>query len=326
MTKEFELTIGDGRILHVYDTAPGATDRLPVLWHHGTPNLGAPPEPLFDDRLGLRWISYDRPGYGGSTPEPGRTLASAAGYASHVAGALGLGRFAVMGHSGGASHALACAALLGERVLAVAGVSGLAPCAAAPVPQDVTGEAARGQAGRAARAADDFDWFAGMAPSCEASLRAAAQGRAAKERHEAAAGYDPEMFTPEDHAAFEGKWSWFDSVVGPAVAAGPGGLIADDLAYVSPWGCDVAAVTAPILLVHGDRDRVVPVGHAGRLARLCPTAELRLSPGDGHISVLPSSGTAAVEWLAAEGRRRMGWPPPGRGRGFSRRSPGAGPG
>ncbi|MFD0471975.1 hypothetical protein ACFQ0B_29470 [Nonomuraea thailandensis] len=74
-----------------------------------------------------------------------------------------------MGHSGGASHALACAALLGERVLAVAGVSGLAPCAAAPVPQDVTGEAARGQAGRAARAADDFDWFAGMAPSCEAS-------------------------------------------------------------------------------------------------------------------------------------------------------------
>ncbi|MFC7099995.1 alpha/beta fold hydrolase [Nonomuraea rubra] len=70
MTKEFELTIGDGRILHVYDTAPGATDRLPVLWHHGTPNIGAPPEPLFDDRLGLRWISYDRPGYGGSTPSP----------------------------------------------------------------------------------------------------------------------------------------------------------------------------------------------------------------------------------------------------------------
>ncbi|TYB68541.1 alpha/beta hydrolase [Nonomuraea sp. PA05] len=281
MTKEFELTIGENRILHVYDTAPQATDHLPILWHHGTPNLGTPPEPLFDDRLALRWISYDRPGYGASTPEPGRPLAAAATYATHVADALGLGRFAVMGHSGGASHALACAAQLGERVLAVLSVSALAPHDPA-MP----------------------DWFAGMAPSCEASLRAAARGRAAKERHEAASEYDPEMFTPEDHAAFEGEWSWFDSVVGPAVAAGPEGLIADDLAYVSPWGCDVTAVTAPILLVHGDRDRVAPVGHGEWLARHCPTAELRLSPGDGHISVLPSSGKAAVEWLATESRRQ----------------------
>ncbi|MFB4265017.1 alpha/beta hydrolase [Nonomuraea sp. GTA35] len=323
MTKEFELTIDDGRILHVYDTAPGATDRLPVLWHHGTPNIGAPPAPLFDDRLGLRWISYDRPGYGGSTPEPGRTLASAAGYASRIADALGLGRFAVMGHSGGASHALACAALLGERVLAVLSVSGLAPYAAggptpraagdhAPypaggfAPHDAAGEAGRGRADREARAADDFDWFAGMAPSCEASLRAAARGRAAKERHEAAAAYDPEMFTPEDHAAFEGEWSWFDSVVGPAVAKGPGGLIDDDLAYVTPWGCDPAAATAPVLLVHGGKDRVAPAGHGDRLARHCPTAELRLSPRDGHISILPSAGAAAVEWLATEGHRRLG--------------------
>ncbi|UBU10679.1 alpha/beta fold hydrolase [Nonomuraea gerenzanensis] len=314
MAAEFELTIGDGRVLHVYDTAPGATDRLPVLWHHGTPNIGAPPAPLLDDRLGLRWISYDRPGYGGSTPEPGRTLASVAGYATHLADALGLGRFAVIGHSGGGSHALACAALLGERVLAAVSVSGLAPLpdtslASHGGPAGVPGSARDRVSGDAAgsgvaHGASAFDWFAGMAPSCEASLRAAVQGRAVKERHEAAAEYDPEMFTQEDHAAFEGEWSWFDSVVGPAVASGPGGLIADDLAYVSPWGCDVAAVTAPILLVHGDRDRVVPVGHGGWLARHCPTAQLRVSPGDGHISVLPSSGMAALEWLATEGRRR----------------------
>jgi pimeloyl-ACP methyl ester carboxylesterase len=58
-----------GRTLHVYDTAPQEGGRRTVMWHHGTPNLGAPPEPLFDaaDRLGLRWVSFDRPGYGGST-------------------------------------------------------------------------------------------------------------------------------------------------------------------------------------------------------------------------------------------------------------------
>ena len=71
MVTEVELELGDGRTLHVYDTGANDTDgRLAVFWHHGTPNIGAPPEPLFPaaDRLGIRWVSYDRPGYGGSTP------------------------------------------------------------------------------------------------------------------------------------------------------------------------------------------------------------------------------------------------------------------
>src|SRR5262245_51257117 len=129
MTKELDLRLGSGGTLHVYDTAPGDAARLPVIWHHGTPNIGSPPEPWFDDadRLGLRWVAYDRPGYGSPTPAPGRTIGSAADYTRQVADALGLGRFAVMGHSGGGSHALACGALLGDRVVAVVSVSGLAP-------------------------------------------------------------------------------------------------------------------------------------------------------------------------------------------------------
>jgi len=62
---ETDLELGDGRTLHVYDTgADDAERRLAVFWHHGTPNIGAPPEPLFAaaDRLGIRWVSYDRPG------------------------------------------------------------------------------------------------------------------------------------------------------------------------------------------------------------------------------------------------------------------------
>lgn len=69
--KEIDLALSDGRILHVYDTVPeGGAGRLAIVWHHGTPNIGAPPEPLFSaaDQLGVRWVSYDRPGYGGSTP------------------------------------------------------------------------------------------------------------------------------------------------------------------------------------------------------------------------------------------------------------------
>src|SRR6476469_6092686 len=65
-----------GRTLHIYDTDPEKDERLPVVWHHGTPNVGAPPEPLFAaaDRLGLRWVSFDRPGYGSSTIAQGRTI------------------------------------------------------------------------------------------------------------------------------------------------------------------------------------------------------------------------------------------------------------
>jgi pimeloyl-ACP methyl ester carboxylesterase len=99
---ETDLKLGDGRTLHAYDTgADDADGRLAVFWHHGSPNIGAPPEPLFSaaDRLGIRWVSYDRPGYGGSTPRPDRNVASAAGDACAVADALSIERFAVMGPS-----------------------------------------------------------------------------------------------------------------------------------------------------------------------------------------------------------------------------------
>jgi pimeloyl-ACP methyl ester carboxylesterase len=106
--KELDLELADGRTLHVYDRDGDDRDgRLALFWHHGTPNIGAPPEPLFPaaDQLGVRWVSYDRPGYGGSTPDPGRNLASAAELVSSVADGLGIDRFALMGHSGGGSHA-----------------------------------------------------------------------------------------------------------------------------------------------------------------------------------------------------------------------------
>jgi pimeloyl-ACP methyl ester carboxylesterase len=141
-------------------------------------------------------------------------VASAAADVSSVADALGIDRFAVMGHSGGGPHALACGALLPERVLGVVSVAGLAPFGAG-----------------------GLDWFAGMAASGAASLRAAAEGREAKERYEASTDEDADLvFVPADHAALEGEWSWFISVVRPAIENGPGGLIDDDLAYVAPWG------------------------------------------------------------------------------------------
>ncbi|EMD27561.1 hydrolase, Alpha/beta hydrolase family [Amycolatopsis azurea DSM 43854] len=268
------MDLGDGTTLHVYDT--GGTGPV-VVWHHGTPNIGAPPSPLFPaaERLGLRWVSYDRPGYGGSSPRPGRDVASAASDVEKVADALGIERFAVYGHSGGGPHALACAALLPERVSAMVGVASIAPYS------------------------DSWDWFAGMSAAGVGSLTAALAGREEKERHEATAEYDAEMFTPSDHAALADDWKWLLDVVGPALEGGPGALIDDDLAYVAPWGFQPSDVKAPVLLLHGGADRIAPVGHGEWLARQCPTAEVRVFPEDGHISVL-RQGEAALDWLATQ--------------------------
>ena len=131
---EVDVETTDGRVLHAYDVGPtGRPDELVVLWHSGTPNIGAPPEPLFEiaRSLGLRWIGYDRPSYGGSSPHRGATVASAASDVSQVADQFRIERFAVLGSSGGGPRALACAALLPDRVPAAVTISSPAPWPAA---------------------------------------------------------------------------------------------------------------------------------------------------------------------------------------------------
>src|SRR3954469_880918 len=92
-----DLRLADGRTLRAYDAGGGPAAAL--VWHHGSPQSGAPLPPLVEAaaRRGIRLASYARPSYGGSTPQPGRDVASAAGDVAQLADAFGLERFAVMG-------------------------------------------------------------------------------------------------------------------------------------------------------------------------------------------------------------------------------------
>jgi pimeloyl-ACP methyl ester carboxylesterase len=129
-TSSREVRTGDGRVLVVHDSGGAASDDRPtIVWHHGSPQTGALLDPLLDAAAarGIRLVSYGRPSYGGSSPRPGRDVASAASDVARIADALGVERFATMGASGGGPHALACGALLGDRVTGVVCLAGIAP-------------------------------------------------------------------------------------------------------------------------------------------------------------------------------------------------------
>ncbi|WP_127573905.1 alpha/beta fold hydrolase [Georgenia faecalis] len=267
------IRLDDGRTLQVHDTG-GSDDDVTVLWHHGSPQTGAllPPLVAATAERGMRLISYARPGYAASTAAPGRTVAAAADDVVLVLDALGIDTVATVGASGGAPHALACAALLPDRVTAVVSLAGLAPLHSHPT------------------------WSAGM--RAEGALRAALEGRAARGRYAETDEFDPDSFTEGDWAALEGPWSSLGADAGQAEAGGPDGLIDDDVAFASPWGFDPATIEPPVLVVHGGHDRMVPASHSEWLIRTLPHAELWYRPRDGHVSVLAAL-PLTLDWITA---------------------------
>lgn len=274
------------RVVRWYSAGdPGAP--LTVFWHHGTPNSGEPPAPLqrAADARGIRFIGMDRPGYGGTTRMRRRSVADVVADVERVADAAGAERFAVLGHSGGGPHALACAALLPDRVLAAATVASLAP---------LSGLKQR--------------WWRGMHPAGLAELRAAVKGGAALRAVLERGADEPGIFTQRDHEALRGDWAWFNQVVAGGTAHGLDGMVLDDLAFVTPWGFRVAEIRVRTLVVQGTEDRIVPVQHGRWLAAEIQGATYWERGGEGHISVM-RAGVDVLDWLERHGpapRRRTG--------------------
>jgi pimeloyl-ACP methyl ester carboxylesterase len=125
--REHDVPAPAGRTLHVLES--GSEGGTPVFFHSGTPGAaGFYPSWVEDaEKRDIRLLSYDRPGYGESDPAEGRSVGDAAADTAAVADALGIDRFCVRGISGGRPHTLACAALLGDRVVAAASLASPAP-------------------------------------------------------------------------------------------------------------------------------------------------------------------------------------------------------
>lgn len=242
----------------------GRPDGFPVIYHHGTPSsrLEHWPDGESLAKLGVRLVTFDRPGYGRSEPVPGRTLLDVAGDVERLADHLGLGRFALSGMSGGAPFVLATAYALGDRVSRAAVSCGLGPLDRPGALEDTTPaqveemEVARHHPERLAEFLDRLDVGASM---------------------------------PEEELVAFGSIPGLAAVMIPSVSEatrqGWAGVIADDRCFVSPWGFALRDLDVPLWLWHGDRDALAPLHHASYIAERVGSAQLKVCAGEGHIAM-----------------------------------------
>jgi len=268
----------DGRQLEALTAGPA--DGLTVVLHNGTPAglLAAPAIAAAAAERDLRLVLYARPGYEGSTPDPGRRVSSAAADLAAVLDAVGAGEFVTVGWSGGGPHALACAALLPGRCLAAASMAGVAPYGA-----------------------DGLDWLAGMgaenieefsaaqagAEALTSFLEPAAREMAAMTAADVTAGLG-DLVSAADQAAVTGEFAdYLAASFRAAVAGGVAGWRDDDFAFIADWGFTMADVGAgtPVAVWQGDQDMMVPYSHGRWLAAHIPGARAHLLPGEGHLTL-----------------------------------------
>ena len=285
-TKVVQVPDGRNLCVEVYE---GGSERT-FLIHCGSPNSRLLFDPWVADAAsrGIRLISYDRPGYGGSTSQPGRTVADGVSDVRAIAEDLGIERLAMWGFSGGGPYTLACAALLPDLVVAAAVVGSIAPWQA-----------------------PGLDYFTGMGEDNLEDIqlflsdRDAARTKARKDWEETIS------VTPEQLAQ---AWKTLLSDVDAAVVTGefaqqmvdgirdglaPGeqGWWDDGVASMSPWGFELESIRVPVQVWHGREDRFVPFQHGEWLAEHVPGAEPHLSDTDGHLTLLVNRFADIHAWL-----------------------------
>lgn len=276
----------DGRSLDVRVTGPDGG--VPLVFHVGTPNGGTQFGALrrAAHAHGLRLVTMSRPGYGGSTRHAGRRVVDVVADTAAVLDHLGAERCLVAGWSGGGPHALACAARL-PQASAVLVIASVAPYEA-----------------------DGLDWLAGMGQDNLDEFGAAAEGEDALRTYLAPAaaelaGVTPagvvasleSLLPPVDRAVLTDEFGQdMADAINEAVRTGVDGWVDDDLAFLEPWGFDLAEVGVPTTLWQGSEDLMVPAAHGRWLADRVPGVVAHLEAGEGHLSV----GVGALDEMVRE--------------------------
>jgi pimeloyl-ACP methyl ester carboxylesterase len=294
------VPLPDGRTLEA--VVQGAEEGTLLIFHHGSPGSAQPFEPFHRAAVerGIVLAFPSRAGFGGSSRQEGRTVASAAADAAALADHLGHERFLTAGWSGGGPHALACAALLPARTIAAATIAGVAPYDA-----------------------EDLDWTAGMGEDNQVEYPLAARDPAGslewmRPHVEAFSTIEPDRIVAElrtiisdvDAAQVTGEFGEnLAASFRGAFRSGPWGWWDDDQAFVHGWGFDLASIRVPVFVWQGRQDLMVPFAHGEWLCRHIPTARVHLSEEHGHLSLAVGAiGDVFDELLRASGPTAHGAP------------------
>jgi pimeloyl-ACP methyl ester carboxylesterase len=269
--EEGTVGLGDGRRLGYAAYGPPEGD--PLLFFHGTPGsryARVPDRSGLVDR-GVRQLTLERPGFGLSTHDPGRELLDWPGDVEAAADALGLGRFAALGHSGGAPYALACAARIPDRLTAVGVTGGLGPLSAPGATDGMTIANRIGfRLARVPLVLRPFLWYRIRA------IRSDPAGFVDAWADEAAA---PDARVLEDPAVRAVLRQNFPA----AVAQGPKAPLTETRLHVRDWGFDLGEIPLALHVWHGEEDVFTPVAMAEHVAQTVPSATLHRSPDAGHL-------------------------------------------
>jgi pimeloyl-ACP methyl ester carboxylesterase len=281
--REMEIARGE-RVLRVRDA--GDPDGAVVMYFHGTPSsrLDRSFGEQFAAERGVRLVSFDRPGYGGSTPAP-FGLASIGADAHAVADELGMARFATLGFSGGGPMALAAAAVPGGRVIRVGIASGVGPFQLVPGALDELDDNDRaalsllpGDPAAAASAfAKEFEPLAELSrePGSAGVLSAFADLLSSRDR---------ELLDDQRYAAA------FADTVREGLRPGTSGAGWDNVSWIGEWDIDLSAVRCPVLLWYGSDDRLAQPAHGVWLSDSLPNARLVVHDGEGHLGIFEHLG------------------------------------
>ncbi len=272
------VTLADGR--RIGSAEYGDPAGLPVIALHGTPGsrlMFALTHEAAREK-GVRLIAPERQGYGLSDVHPSPSLAAAAKDIGAVADAYGLGRFALIGVSGGGPFAVAAASANPDRVVLLALAGPLGPVG------DLRGQIKLSrwhrmvfeQLGRSRFASRAFfralRYMIFQRP--ETAYRMLLKRVRASDREILAR---PEVRANMRAAMREG------------LRRGVEGAVSDVRLYCAPWHLQLAEIDIPAIVWQGSDDAVVPPSAAYALARKLPNCRLDVIPA-GHYWVFDQFG------------------------------------
>ena len=269
--RERDLQIGDVTLRVRESGDPGGQ---PVVHFHGTP--GCRIENAWADQLladaGVRWIAFDRPGYGESTPTA-FSLRSVARMAVEVADEYGLERFRTSGWSGGGPFALATAVVAGERVEAVGVMAGAAPFQLVPGALDALSDGDR--AAERLLPQDPEAACAGVVDGFDMT-------DALKSSSALYEDFEP-LLSDSDKLLWRSLSEQPLASMREALRHGVEGCGWDNVAWIGAWDIDPTTVECPVVLWYGTEDRMAPQIHARWYEANLPDARLTMLEGEGHL-------------------------------------------